>query len=73
MASTPAAAKRREPRPGKGEITRAQIVGAAVEQASAAGFESLTIGTLAGRTGLSKSGLFAHFGSRLELQKAALD
>ena len=44
-----------------------------MEQASAAGFESLTIGTLAGRIGLSKSGLFAHFGSRLELQKAALD
>jgi len=73
MASSTATAKRREPRPGKGEITRAQIVGAAVEQASAAGFESLTIGTLAERTGLSKSGLFAHFGSRLELQKAALD
>jgi AcrR family transcriptional regulator len=60
-------------RPGKGELTRAQILAAAVEQASAAGFESLTIGTLAGRTGLSKSGLFAHFGSKLELQKAALD
>lgn len=60
-------------RPGKGELTRAQILAAAVEQASAAGFESLTIGTLAERTGLSKSGLFAHFGSKLELQKATLD
>jgi len=72
---TPAAAsvKGRDARPGKGEVTRAQIVAAAVEQASAAGFESLTIGTLAGRTGLSKSGLFAHFGSRIELQKAALE
>ena len=57
----------------KGEETRAQILAAAVEQASAAGFESLTIGGLAERTGLSKSGLFAHFGSRLELQIAALD
>src|SRR6478609_10139228 len=57
----------------KGEETRAQILAAAVEQASSAGFESLTIGTLAERTGLSKSGLFAHFGSRLELQIAALD
>jgi len=59
--------------PSKGEETRALILAAAVEQASAGGFESLTIGTLAGRTGLSKSGLFAHFGSKLELQVAALD
>jgi AcrR family transcriptional regulator len=57
----------------KGEETRAQILAAAVQQASEGGFESLTIGTLAGRTGLSKSGLFAHFGSKLELQMAALD
>jgi AcrR family transcriptional regulator len=59
--------------PTKGEETRAQILAAAVEQASETGFESLTIGTLAERTGLSKSGLFAHFGSKLELQLAALD
>jgi len=57
----------------KGEETRAQILEAAVQQASEAGFESLTIGTLAERTGLSKSGLFAHFGSRTDLQIAALD
>ena len=57
----------------KGEDTRAQILAAAVEQASAAGFESLTIGSLAEKTGMSKSGLFAHFGSKQELQIAALD
>jgi AcrR family transcriptional regulator len=57
----------------KGEETRAAILAAAVEQASASGFESLTIGSLAEKTGLSKSGLFAHFGSKLELQIAALD
>jgi AcrR family transcriptional regulator len=57
----------------KGEETRAQILAAAVQQASASGFESLTIGTLADKTGLSKSGLFAHFGSREELQIAAVD
>jgi AcrR family transcriptional regulator len=57
----------------KGEETRAQILDAAVQQASEAGFESLTIGTLAERIGLSKSGLFAHFGSRTDLQVAALD
>jgi AcrR family transcriptional regulator len=57
----------------KGEETRAQILTAAVHQASAAGFESLTIGTLAEKLGMSKSGLFAHFGSKQELQMAALD
>jgi AcrR family transcriptional regulator len=57
----------------KGEDTRYQILAAAVEQASTAGFESLTIGTLAEKTGMSKSGLFAHFGSKLDLQIAALD
>ena len=57
----------------KGEETRSQILAAAVEQASACGFESLTIGTLADKLGMSKSGLFAHFGSKLELQMAALD
>jgi AcrR family transcriptional regulator len=58
---------------GKGEQTRSVILEAAVAQASEAGFESLTIGALAERTGLSKSGLFAHFGSREELQCAAID
>jgi AcrR family transcriptional regulator len=57
----------------KGEETRSQILAAAVQQASRSGFESLTIGTLAEKTGLSKSGLFAHFGSKQELQLAALD
>ncbi len=71
--ATAAVLKLRETRPGKGEVTRAQILAAAVEQASAGGFESLTIGTLAERTRLSKSGLFAHFGSKAELQRAALE
>lgn len=58
---------------GKGEQTRAAILEAALLQASESGFESLTIGALAERTGLSKSGLFAHFGSREELQLAAIE
>src|SRR3954468_10928941 len=57
----------------KGEETRAQILAAAVQHASTAGFEALTIGGLAEKIGMSKSGLFAHFGSKLELQIAALD
>jgi AcrR family transcriptional regulator len=58
---------------GKGEHTRAAILDVALAQASEAGFESLTIGSLADRAGLSKSGLFAHFGSREELQVAAIE
>ena len=60
-------------RASKGEETRALILDAAVQQASEAGFESLTIGSLAERTGLSKSGLFAHFGSKESLQVAVLE
>jgi AcrR family transcriptional regulator len=60
-------------KPTKGDETRSQILAAAVQQASRSGFESLTIGTLAEKTGMSKSGLFAHFGSKQELQLAALD
>ena len=60
-------------KPTKGDETRSQILAAAVQQASKTGFESLTIGTLAEKTGMSKSGLFAHFGSKQELQLAALD
>lgn len=57
----------------KGETTRAAILDAALGQASESGFESLTIGSLAGRVGISKSGLFAHFGSREDLQIAAIE
>jgi AcrR family transcriptional regulator len=57
----------------KGEQTRSAILEAALAQASEGGFESLTIGSLAERAGLSKSGLFAHFGSREELQVAAIE
>ena len=70
---TPAASPAIRSVPTKGEETRAQILEAAVVQASTAGFESLTIGTLAEKIGMSKSGLFAHFGSKEELQIAALD
>ena len=56
----------------KGQRTRAAIVDAALEQASAAGLEGLTIGALAERMKMSKSGVFAHFGSREDLQIAVL-
>ena len=56
----------------KGQRTRVAIVHAALEQASAAGLEGLTIGALAEKMKMSKSGVFAHFGSREELQIAVL-
>jgi AcrR family transcriptional regulator len=52
--------------------TRAAILGAAVDLASAEGLEGLTIGRLAAETGMSKSGLFRHFGSKEELQLATV-
>lgn len=56
----------------KGERTRAAILDEALKIVSKSGLDGLTIGTLAEATGLSKSGLFAHFGSREELLLAVL-
>jgi AcrR family transcriptional regulator len=56
----------------KGERTRATILDEALRLVSKAGLDGLTIGTLAEATGMSKSGLFAHFGSREELLLAVL-
>ncbi|WP_338025127.1 peptidylprolyl isomerase, partial [Burkholderia sola] len=52
----------------KGEQTRAAILEAALDLASRDGLEGLTIGLLAERMQMSKSGVFAHFGSREDLQ-----
>lgn len=59
--------------PTKGEQTRTAILDEALKTASKLGLEGLTIGSLAEATGMSKSGLFAHFGSREDLQLAVLD
>jgi AcrR family transcriptional regulator len=56
----------------KGLETRAAILERAVDLASAQGLEGLTIGHLATDLGMSKSGLFAHFGSKQELQLATV-
>jgi len=61
----------REPA-GKGAETRAAILERAVDLASVEGLEGLTIGRLATQLGMSKSGLFAHFGSKRELQLATV-
>jgi len=52
----------------KGEQTRASILDVALDLASREGLEGLTIGVLAERMSMSKSGVFAHFGSREDLQ-----
>ena len=52
----------------KGRQTKDPIVNAALGLASQIGLEGLSIGALAEVTGMSKSGVFAHFGSREELQ-----
>ena len=57
----------------KGEQTRTAILDEALKISSKLGLEGLTIGSLADATGMSKSGLFAHFGSREDLQLAVLE
>lgn len=52
----------------KGAATKAAILDEALQVASRDGFGGLSIGPLAERTGMSKSGLFAHFGSLEQLQ-----
>ena len=56
----------------KGEQTRAAILEAALDLASRDGLEGLTIGLIADRMEMSKSGVFAHFGSREDLQIAVV-
>ncbi len=61
-----------ESKPRKGERSRAEILECAVDIASAEGLEGLTIGRLAKQLNRSKSGLFAHFGSKEGLQLATI-
>ncbi|MBV9387216.1 MAG: TetR/AcrR family transcriptional regulator [Chroococcidiopsidaceae cyanobacterium CP_BM_ER_R8_30] len=60
-------------RTSQGERTRQSILRVAVDVASVEGLEGLTIGRLAAEIGMSKSGLFVHFGSKEELQLATVD
>lgn len=57
----------------KGKNTKENILSKAFELASENGLESLTIGELAKRCGMSKSGLFAHFNSKDNLQVEVLN
>ena len=73
MESFAAPAATSKPRQQQGEETRRAILKAAMDVASARGLEGLTIGDLAKELGMSKSGLFAHFGSKEELQIATIE
>jgi AcrR family transcriptional regulator len=69
----PAASRAEKGDASKGEATRARILQRALELTTSVGFERLSIGDLAADLGLSKSGLFAHFGSKEQLQLDVLD
>jgi AcrR family transcriptional regulator len=62
----------RKPR-ADGERTREAIVRAAVSLATVDGLEGLSIGNLASALDMSKSGVYAHFGSKQELQLATVE
>jgi AcrR family transcriptional regulator len=62
----------RRPR-ADGERTRGAILRAATSLATVDGLEGLSIGHLAAAIGISKSGLYAHFGSKQELQLATVE
>ena len=62
----------RHPR-ADGERTRAAILRAAASLATVEGLEGLSIGHLAAAISMSKSGLYAHFGSKQELQLATVE
>jgi AcrR family transcriptional regulator len=57
----------------KGEETKRVILGQALSLASEVGLEGLSIGLLSERVGMSKSGLFAHFSSKENLQVSVLE
>jgi AcrR family transcriptional regulator len=56
----------------RGDSTRRAVLQRAVDMASVDGLDGLSIGRLATELGISKSGLFAHFGAKEELQLAAI-
>jgi AcrR family transcriptional regulator len=57
---------------GKGEQTRLVVLEQATDIAARRGLAGLTIGNLASSAGMSKSGVYAHFRSKEELQLATL-
>src|SRR5260221_4898552 len=56
-----------------GRATRDRILAGGLDLLSASGFAGVTIGVLANRVGMSKSGLFAHFSSKEDIDIALLE
>jgi AcrR family transcriptional regulator len=69
MPTTPRPRRRRS----DGERRRRAILRGAAELATVEGLDGLSIGRLADRIGMSKSGLYAHFDSKEDLQLATID
>jgi AcrR family transcriptional regulator len=70
---TPPAARPGRRRRSDGERSRAAILREAARLATVDGLDGLSLGRLADAVGMSKSGLFAHFGSKEELQLATIE
>jgi AcrR family transcriptional regulator len=64
---------RSEHRPSKGEASRDTILRTAARLATTKGLDGLSIGDLAAEVGMSKSGLYAHFKSKEELELATIE
>src|SRR5262249_49881589 len=62
-----------EPHPSKGQASRATILLTAAKLATTKGLDGLSIGDLAAEVGMSKSGLYAHFKSKEELELATIE
>src|SRR5262245_57280980 len=62
-----------ESRPSKGQASRATILLTAAKLATQRGLDGLSIGDLAAEVGMSKSGLYAHFKSKEELELATIE
>src|SRR5579862_9717341 len=72
MTNSAAQPVQRKPR-ADGQRSRRTILDAAAKLATIEGLEGLSIGRLANHIGMSKSGLYAHFGSKEELQLATIE
>jgi AcrR family transcriptional regulator len=71
--SHPASARTERKRRSDGERSRSAILDAAAQLATVEGIDGLSMSRLADEVGMSKSGLFAHFGSKEELQLATVE
>jgi AcrR family transcriptional regulator len=73
MTEPPAGVRKERKHRSDGERSRRTILDAAAKLATVEGLEGLSIGRLAEHIGMSKSGLYAHFGSKEELQLATVE